>query len=141
MHASRHLHLPTEIIVQIVSHVDGDELQRQKTLHTCCLVSRQWYSAAIAFLYERPRVDSGKAFQKFTETISPPLGARKNKPNLGSFVHRLNLSHLTYHSSNSLTARLLGRIKENLEIFIAPSLSFSYVYLAAAKTSTGVIHE
>ncbi|KAF7589786.1 hypothetical protein BBP40_003848 [Aspergillus hancockii] len=125
MHSSHHLHLPTEIVVQIASYVDGDELERQKTLYACCLVSRQWYSATIAFLYERPRVDSGKAFQKFTETISPPLGARKNKPNLGSFVHRLNLSHLTYHSSNSLTARLLGRIKDNLEVFIAPSLSFA----------------
>lgn len=140
MHSSRHIHVPTEIVVQIVSYVAGDELERQKTLYACCLVSRQWYSAAIAFLYERPRVDSGISFQRFTETISPPIGVRKNKLNLGSFVHRLNLSHLVHHSSNSLTARLLGRIKENLEIFIAPTLTFSINSLPALSKCTNLRH-
>ncbi|KAE8375657.1 hypothetical protein BDV26DRAFT_267457 [Aspergillus bertholletiae] len=135
MHPSRHINLPTELIVKIVSYVDGDELDRQQTLYACCLVSHQWYSAAIASLYERPRVDSGVSFKRFTETISPPLG-RKNKLNLGSFVHRLNLSHLVHHSSNSLTARLLGRVKENLEVFIAPTLTFSINSLPALSKCT-----
>ncbi|KNG88802.1 F-box domain protein [Aspergillus nomiae NRRL 13137] len=138
MHPSRHIHLPTEVVVQIVSYVDGNELDRQRTLHACCLVSRQWYSAAIAYLYERPRVDSGVSFRRFTETISPPINARKNKLNLGSFVHRLNLSHLVHHSSNSLTARLLGRVKENLEVFVAPTLTFSISSLPALSKCTNL---
>ncbi|KAE8350805.1 hypothetical protein BDV28DRAFT_138438 [Aspergillus coremiiformis] len=140
MPSSRHIYLPTEIVVQIVSYVAVDELGRQKTLYTCCLISRQWYSAAIALLYERPQVISGISFKRFTETISPPIGTRKNTLNLGSFVHRLNLSHLVHHSSNSLTARLLGRIKENLEVFIAPTLTFSINSLPALSKCANLRH-
>src|SRR5699024_162164 len=99
--------------------------QRQRTMHVCCLVSRQWYSAAIAFLYEKPQLDKGRAFYKFTDTISPPVASRKSKMNLGSMVRRLDLSCLVHHSSNSLTSRLLGKVKENLEVFIAPSVTFA----------------
>ncbi|KAF9886082.1 hypothetical protein FE257_012017 [Aspergillus nanangensis] len=120
------IHLPTELVVLVVSFAAADELvRRQQTLYACCLVSRQWYSAAISGLYEKPLLNSGAAFQSFTTTISPPIGARKSKVNLGSLVHRLDLSGLVHHSSPSLTARLLGRIKEHLEVFIAPRVSFS----------------
>jgi len=122
------IHLPTEVILLIVSlaatNADNDA-QRQRTMHTCCLVSRQWYSAAVAFLYEKPRLDRGRAFYKFTDTISPPVAARKSKMNLGSMVRKLDLSCLVHHSKNSLTARLLGKVKENLEVFIAPSVTFA----------------
>ncbi|PLB45713.1 F-box domain protein [Aspergillus steynii IBT 23096] len=131
MHASPPIYLPTEIILQIVGFIAADESCRQEALHSCCLVSRQWYSAAIAPLYEKPHVGTGVAFGRFTDTISPPIGARKSKLNLGSLVHRLDLSGLVHHSSNSLTARLLGRVKENLEIFIAPKVSFSINSLPA----------
>lgn len=127
MHASPPIYLPTEIVLHIVSFIAADESCRQETLHACCLVSRQWYTAAIGPLYEKPYVGSGVAFGRFTDTISPPIGARKSKLHLGSLVHRLDLSGLVHHSSNSLTARLLGRVKENLEIFIAPKVSFSCV--------------
>lgn len=127
-HSSPPIYLPTELIVLIVSFVAADESdRRQPTLHSCCFVSRQWYSAAIAFLYERPRLDSGTAFKQFTETISPRIGARRSKVNLGALVHRLDLHLLVHHSSPSLTARLLGRVKDNLEVFIAPRVSFSSV--------------
>lgn len=46
---------------------------------------------------------------------------------LGGLVRRLDLSRLVHHSSNSMTARLIGRVKENLEVFIAPAAGFSYV--------------
>ncbi|KAL1971056.1 hypothetical protein VTN77DRAFT_7 [Rasamsonia byssochlamydoides] len=131
--ASTAVFLPTEIVIQIVSAVaEDDDLDgRQETLYSCCLVSRQWYSAAVPFLYERPRLDKGRSFEKFTRVICPPVGAPKSKANLGSFVRRLNMSGLVHHSSNSLTARLLGRVKENLEVFIAPAASFSINCLAS----------
>lgn len=121
------VHLPTEVLILIVSFAasDKNECRRQSTLYACCLVSHQWYSAAIAFLYKRPRLYRGRAFQKFTNTVCPPIAARKSKLNLGSLVRRLDLSGLVHHSSNSLTARLLGRTRENLEAFIAPSVSFA----------------
>ncbi|KAK1147439.1 hypothetical protein N8T08_001521 [Aspergillus melleus] len=138
MHASREIYLPTEIVLHIVGIIAADESRRQETLHACCLISRQWYSAAIAPLYEKPHVGTGVAFGKFTDTISPPIGARKSKLNLGSLVHRLDLSGLVHHSSNSLTARLLGRVKENLEVFIAPRVSFSTNSLPALSKCTNL---
>lgn len=138
MHASRKAYLPTEIVLQIVAFIVADESCRQKTLHAVCLVSRQWYSVAIAPLYAKPHFGTGRAFERFTDTICPPIGVRRSKLHLGSLVHRLDLSGLVHHSSNSLTARLLGRVKENLEIFIAPTVSFSYVSLISFLTRMAI---
>ncbi|KAL5366030.1 F-box domain protein [Aspergillus floccosus] len=140
-HSSPPIHLPTELIVLIVSFVAADEAnRRQSTLYNCCLVSRQWYSAAISFLYERPCLNSGVAFKHFTETISPRIGARSSKLNLGTLVHRLDLHLLVHHSSPSLTARLLGRVKDNLEVFIAPRVSFSTNSLPALSKCLNLRH-
>lgn len=54
---------------------------------------------------------------------------------LGWFVRRLDLSRLVHHSSNSMTARLIGRVRENLEVFIAPAAGFSYVLLTTTNIS------
>ena len=125
MHSTRPIYLPTEIVVQIVRFIAAETSCRQSSLYTCCLISRQWYSVAVSFLYEKPQVGSGATFKLFADTIAPPIRARKSRVNLGSLVRRLDLSALVHHSSNSLTARLLGRVKENLEVFIAPKVSFS----------------
>jgi hypothetical protein len=119
------IYLPTEIVIQILTNVAEDEFARQTTLHACCLVSRQWYACAITRLYEKPRIDTGASFTKFTNTICPPIGVRKDKWNFGALVHRLDLRSLVHHSSPSLSARLLGRVKENLEVFLAPRASFA----------------
>ncbi|GFN17836.1 hypothetical protein AtubIFM55763_000189 [Aspergillus tubingensis] len=137
---SRQIYLPTEIVVEIITYAAADDGHRQATLHACCLVSRQWYSVAIPYLYEKPRVSAGTAFKNFTDTICPTIGARKNKIQLGSLVHKLDLSGLVYHSSNSLTARLLGRVKENLEIFLAPRISFAINSLPALSKCTNIRH-
>ncbi|KAK2747065.1 hypothetical protein FQN55_005334 [Onygenales sp. PD_40] len=122
------LHLPGEIVVHILSFV-RDKSTRQKTLHSCCLVSRQWYSAAIPLLYERPRVD-GKDFDRFVSAISPSTKAYAPRGDLGRYVRRLDFSNLVHHSSNSLMARIIGRVKNRLEVFIAPASSFSVVCLS-----------
>lgn len=126
--------IPTEIILQIVSRLDrslrGHE--RQRTLYNVCLVSHQWYSAALSFLYSRPRLEKGNAYRKFTDVLCPPAGLPRTgmmSKDLGGLVRRLDLSRLVHHSSNSMTARLIGRVKENLEVFIAPAAGFSYVML------------
>ncbi|KAL4952575.1 hypothetical protein BDW69DRAFT_195526 [Aspergillus filifer] len=130
------IYLPTEIVVQILDGVAADESTRQRDLHACCLVSRQWYTCAITLLWERPQINNGTSFSRFTNTISPPIGVRRSKWNLGALVHKLDLSFLVHHSSPSLTARLLGRLKENLEVFSAPRASFGSNSLPAiAKCS------
>jgi hypothetical protein len=120
--------LPTEIIIRIVTFVDAAD-GSQQCLHACCLVSRQWYSASVALLYAEP--DFQHAFEKFTATVCPPIATSKSKtdPGLGSLVRVLDMSPLVHHSTNSVTARLLGRVKKNLEVFIAPMISFSWVQL------------
>ncbi|KAL4808897.1 hypothetical protein BDV18DRAFT_133430 [Aspergillus unguis] len=134
------IYLPTEIVVQILNEIAADEAARQRTLHACCLVSRQWYTCAITLLWEKPRIDNGFSFSRFTNTISPPIGVRRSKWNLGAFVHKLDLSLLVHHSSPSLTARLLGRVKENLEIFLAPRASFASNSLPAIAKCTKLRH-
>lgn len=116
-----------------------DEAHRQEALYACCLVSRQWYSAAVSLLYEKPRLHIGNSFQQFVSTCSG-VGGRRNKLNLGSFVRRLDLSRLVHHSSNSVTARLLGRVKENLEVFVAPRVSFAVNSLPALSKCTNLRH-
>lgn len=121
--------LPSEIVYQILSSIEndadedeGDVGSRQSTLYACCLVSKQWYSQAISMLYEKPYI-GGSRFQQFAATISPPLGEPKSR--LASLVRKLEMVRLVHQSSNSVTARLLGRVKGNLEEFTAPRSSFT----------------
>lgn len=129
VHHSNIKFLPTEIVHQILCSIenevdDNDVNLRQSTLYSCCLVSRQWYSEAVSMLYEEPFID-GSRFQPFAATVCPPLGTRLPKYKLASLVHKLDMGGLVHQSSNSVTARLLGRVKKNLEEFTAPMFSFS----------------
>lgn len=122
-------YLPTEIVHQILCSIENEEGDaeidlRQSTLYACCLVSKQWYSEAISMLYKNPYID-GSRFQQFAATVCPPLGTREPKYRLASLVRRLDMSGLVHQSSNSVTARLLGRVRTNLEAFTAPMYSFS----------------
>jgi hypothetical protein len=132
--SQRYVHIPTEILVQIANLIfdewTADNIpESQSTLHEFCLVSTQWYSAGIKFLYHSPQLARGNSFSLFTNTVCPPIRSRSRKVDLGSLVQVLDLTGLVHHSSNSLTARLLGRVKKSLKIFAAPRVSFSYGYL------------
>jgi F-box associated protein len=126
--------LPTEIIFQIVTFIAAEDPPSQVCLHACCLVSRQWYSASVGLLYAKPDFQQALTFEKFIATVCPPIAAaskRKTRSRnlglgLGSLVRTLDMSSLGIHNSTKrVTARLLGRVKENLEVFIAPMVSFS----------------
>jgi hypothetical protein len=108
--------LPIEIITQIVSFLPSG--------WSCCLVSHQWYSAAISKLYERPRL-TGPNFDKFAAVICPPVNAHVRRIGLEHYVKHLDMSSVAYESTNSQTARLLRRVGPSLEDFIAPATSFS----------------
>jgi hypothetical protein len=115
--------LPIEIITQIVSYLPPGS-PGQRSAWACCLVSRQWYSAAISKLYERPRL-TGPNFGKFAVVICPPINAHVHRTGLEHHVKHLDMSGVAYESSNSQTARLLRRVSPTLEVFIAPATSFS----------------
>ncbi|KGO71415.1 hypothetical protein PEX1_067530 [Penicillium expansum] len=135
MTSGRYVHLPTEVLVLIAEYIhenwyNSDPHISQCTLQRFCSVSRQWYSAGIESLYSRPQLDEGNSFLLFTKTVCPPIRSRERKVHLGSLVKVLNLGALVHHSSNSLTARLLGQVKKSLKTFVAPRVSFSINSLA-----------
>jgi hypothetical protein len=115
--------LPVEILTQIVSYIPSGAVG-QSTAWACCLVSRQWYSAAISKLYERPRL-TGPNFDKFAAVICPPVNAHVRRIGLEHYVKHLDMSGVAYESTNSQTARLLRRVGPTLGEFIAPATSFS----------------
>ncbi|PGH30214.1 hypothetical protein GX50_07041 [[Emmonsia] crescens] len=123
------LFIPAEIIVHILSYLREQPI-RQHTLYSCCLVSRLWYSAALPLLYEKPYI-SGANFDNFALAVCPSAQAYAPRGDLGRFVRRLDFSKLVHNLTTSSTTRFLGRVKENVEVFIAPASGFSTVNLGA----------
>lgn len=121
--------LPLEIVEQIISNLVpgyGTDRLSQRTLNACGLVARVWYSAAVGPLYESPYI-TGTNYDRFVATICPSINAHVRKNGLAELVRSLDLCRLVHHGSKSLTARLLGRLKNNLERLVAPKATFGYV--------------
>ncbi len=117
------VHLPPELIIHILSYIPRRRTS-QSTLYSCCLVSRQWYAAAVPRLYHSPYI-TGKNFKQFVATICPSVNAHVRKSDLADLVKRLDMGNLVHDGSKSLTARILGRVKFHLEEFVAPQASFA----------------
>ena len=117
-----HGQLPIEVLVQIVNSIPCED--EQVTLWACTLVSRAWYDASIAELYSAPIIET-RNFQRFVRTVCPSINAHVRHSACADLIRVLDLSLLVHDSNNSLTARLLGRTKENLEEFVAPAASFA----------------
>lgn len=118
------LGLPPELLIQIISEISNEE-SSQSSLHACTLVSRRWYSSAIMFLYEAPDLNNGN-IQKFLHVICPSSSSDRRNDGLSQMIKRLDLSTVMDELSKSAMARLLGRVKHNLELLIAPPKSFAY---------------
>lgn len=130
----REVDLPLEIIYQIISYIPRRK-ENQKTLWACSLVSRSWYSATIRTLYSRPYIQ-GRNFQEFVAVICPSKNAHVRRSQLAEMVKALDMGTLVHDGSKSLTARILGRLKGNLEEFVAPQASFSINCFAALSKCT-----
>ncbi|PGG95324.1 hypothetical protein AJ80_09979 [Polytolypa hystricis UAMH7299] len=142
----RMVYLPSELIAHILDYV-SQSTTRQPDLYSCCLVSQQWYSTSVSFLYEKPIITAGN-FDKFADTVCPPSSTAYSRrsardrgvDNLGQYVHVLDLTPLVHHSTNSRTTRLIGRMRKNLEVFVAPQSSFSTLNLSAISKCLKLTH-
>ena len=114
--------LPAEVLQNIVSYLSHDS---QPELRACSLVSRSWYPASVPFLYRNPHIN-GKNFDHFVRAICPSKNLHIRQNGLSELVQRLDMSELVHNGQKSLTARVLGRVKGNLEEFRAPQASFAY---------------
>ncbi|EKD11972.1 F-box domain protein [Drepanopeziza brunnea f. sp. 'multigermtubi' MB_m1] len=135
---SREILLPTEIITQILTYIPRRPAS-QSTFHALCLVSRAWYTAAIGPLYIRPYITPNN-FSQFVSTVCPSKNAHILPSPLSVLVRSLDMGELVHNSSKSLTARLLGRLKGNLEQFVAPQASFAINSFAALSKCTSLTH-
>jgi len=130
--------LPLEIISQILAFIPR-RAEHQRTFWACALISRSWYSASIAALYERPWLHGGN-FNEFVATVCPSKNAHIRQSTLAVLVRRLDMGELVHNASKSLTARLLGRLKGNIEQFVAPQASFAINSFAALSKCTKLRH-
>ena len=122
--------LPPEILKYIFSYLPPSS---QSTFYAAALVSRVWYSVAIEYLYNNPSI-TGKNFDLFVRSICPSINAHVRHNGLGDIIRRMDMSGLVHNGSKSLTARLLGRVKNHLDEFVAPQASFGYAYSTPQKT-------
>jgi len=134
----REILLPSEIVSHILSYLPR-RASTQGTFWACTLVSRIWYSASIELLYERPYLP-GSNFSQFVDTVCPSKNAHIRRSALSILVKRLDMGDLVHNSSKSLTARLLGRLKGNIEEFVAPQASFAINGFAALSKCTKLRH-
>ncbi|KAL5330629.1 hypothetical protein ACEPPN_000148 [Leptodophora sp. 'Broadleaf-Isolate-01'] len=126
--------LPPEIIAQILTCIPLRQTN-QPTFWACTLTSRSWYRASITLLYHRPYITPNN-FTLFVRTICPSKNAHIKHTPLSPLVHRLDMGSLVHNSSKSLTARLLGRLKGNIQQFVAPQASFAINSFAALGKCT-----
>lgn len=118
--------LPPEIVTQIISFLPRGR-PSQAVFYACALVSRVWHTIAIPRLYEAPWIRSTN-FAKFIDTVCPSINSHIKTSEFSSHIKILDMSNLVHDGSKSLTARLIGRVKENVEVLIAPQTSFAYVH-------------
>nr|QEJ80713.1 F-box domain-containing protein [Teratosphaeria gauchensis] len=122
------VYLPEEILIEILEYVARSS-ESQQTLASCCLLSHQWYSAAVPLLYARPFI-SGHNYDPFARTIITSLNLKVRDSPLAKLIRGLNMASLVHQGSKSSTARLLSRTKDNLEEFVAPVATFGSNCLA-----------
>ena len=118
------IHLPDETLFHILEYIQACPDVSQRTFASTCLLSQQWYQVSVRFLYAHPQL-SGRKFTPFVQTICPSKNIHVRGSPLAFLVRTLDMSGLVHQSSKSTTARLLGRTKHNLEVFVAPQAGFA----------------
>jgi hypothetical protein len=112
------VYLPPELLLAILSLIPLQGCA-QETLHSCCLVSRSWYSVAVTLLYRSPIITMGK-YHLFNRTLCPPQKHQNHKNMLSEYVKTLNLRGCCYGFPDDSMEKLLGEVRRGLEVFVAP---------------------
>ncbi|EMC98130.1 hypothetical protein BAUCODRAFT_121027 [Baudoinia panamericana UAMH 10762] len=125
------IYLPDEILIQILNYISHLPTPlSQPTFAACALLSHQWHNASTPYLYAHPRLYGGN-YDPFVRAICPSINLHVRQSPLSSLVKTLDMGSLVHQGSKSLTARVLGRTKGNLETFVAPQASFAINCLPA----------
>jgi hypothetical protein len=112
------VHLPVEVLLTIISFIKLQENARS-ALHSCCLVSRSWYSVAVAPLYQSPLLESAN-YPLFFRTICLSKNVRNLESPLSEYVKTLDLSAWLHEVIREDDVEiLLARLERRLEIFVA----------------------
>lgn len=107
-----------EIVLQIVASIPQED--GQPTRWACSLVSRDWNAASVERLYYSPVLNMSN-FQKFVRLLCPPSNVYvRHRAYYSGLVRVLDMSRLSA-SFLTLTPRLLSRLTERLEVFVAPA--------------------
>jgi hypothetical protein len=122
-------YIPDEIKLAIIERIPHNP-SGQDTLYRLSMLDHEWYACTVARLYEHPLL-TGKNFELFARTLCPSINLHVRKSALAPLVRHLDMRMLVHHSTRSLTARLIGRTKSNLEEFRAPAASFAINSMAA----------
>jgi hypothetical protein len=113
-------HLPPEVTCIIISFVG----RSQGTLHSCCMVSRFWYSVAVVQLYRSPFLWE-KNYRSFFMGTCPSENVHKFRSPLLEMVKELDLRTLFDGVHESVTENLLLRVQRGMEVFHASLAEFS----------------
>lgn len=97
------IYLPDEVVLQIIEYIARDH-DAQRTLASICLLSRQWHSAGVSYLYRYPDL-YGPNFDKFYNAICPSKNLHIRYSRLSKLVKVLDMSRLVHQSSKSSTLR------------------------------------
>ena len=118
--------LPLEIIIQIVMNIilPNEYVRSGRALAACCLLSRQWYAAACKPLYNISHIFP-RQFYGYVRTVCPAINAHSLNTELVNLITVVNLECLVYVCESSML-KLLRRVKDTLEVFIAPRSNFTY---------------
>jgi hypothetical protein len=85
-------------------------------------------------------LDKAILIHLIVNTVCPSKNAHIRQSALAPLVKRLDMGELVHNASKSLTARLLGRLKGNIEEFIAPQASFGINSFAALSKCSRLRH-
>jgi hypothetical protein len=116
-------HLPPEVICIIISHVKL-ERNSQSTLHSCCLVSRSWYSVAVVQLYHSP-VLKGKKCLLFVGSMCDFKNSNIFNSPISQYVVNVDLSDSPHNVHGIVTEDILAKVEGRLEALVAPVTRFS----------------
>ena len=113
------VYLPDEIIIHILGFICNQSSTIQQTLATCCLLSHQWYNAAVSLLYQHPNLSS-KNFNPFVSTICPSKNVHVKRSPRAEYVLCKLMARSPLQDSNTVApaSKTVLHFRRSVEIEI-----------------------